>query len=92
MVFLARSACGIFSTIFVLRSPQLIIATAELCASRWAADSAQSLLVIYLKWQLLVAVNINTQTQNWCDFAREVSLVATPFLRQIVSELLPAEV
>ena len=51
------------------------------------SDGAQSLLVIYPKWQLVVAVNINTQTQNWCDFAREVSLVTKPFLRQIAPEL-----
>lgn len=51
------------------------------------SDGAQSLLVIYPKWQLVVAVNINTQTQNWCDFAREVSLLTKPFLRQIAPEL-----
>lgn len=51
------------------------------------SDGAQSLLVIYPKWQLVVAVNINSQTQNWCDFAREVSLVTKPFLRQIAPEL-----
>jgi serine beta-lactamase-like protein LACTB, mitochondrial len=54
------------------------------------SDGAQSLLVIYPKWQLVVAVNINTQTQNWCDFAREVSLLTKPFLHQIAPELLPA--
>lgn len=51
------------------------------------SDGAQSLLVIYPKWQLVVAVNINTQTKNWCDFAREVSLLTKPFLRQIAPEL-----
>ena len=51
------------------------------------SDGAQSLLVMYPKWQLVVAVNINTQTQNWCDFAREVSLLTKPFLRQLAPEL-----
>ncbi len=51
------------------------------------SDGAQSLLVIYPKWQLVVAVNINTQTQNWCEFAREVSLLTKPFLWQVAPQL-----
>ncbi|OBP16338.1 hypothetical protein A5320_02705 [Rheinheimera sp. SA_1] len=52
------------------------------------SDGAQSLLVIYPKWQLVVAVNINTQTQNWCEFAHEVSQLTKPFLRQVAPELM----
>lgn len=51
------------------------------------SDGAQSLLVIYPKWQLVVAVNINTQTTQWCDFAREVSRLTKPFLQTVAPEL-----
>ena len=55
------------------------------------SDGAQSLLVIYPKWQLVVAVNINTQTAQWCDFARQVSRLTKPFLQTVAPEVfLPA--
>ncbi|WP_271008763.1 serine hydrolase domain-containing protein [Paucibacter sp. B51] len=52
------------------------------------SDGAQSLLIIYPQWDLVVAANINTQTADWCDFAREVSQLTKPFLRQLAPDLL----
>jgi len=47
------------------------------------SDGAQSWLVIYPDYQLVLAMNTNTVKADFCDFAQQAAGILRPFLRQI---------
>ncbi len=51
------------------------------------SDGAQSWLVIYPQYQLVLAMNTNTVKENYCDFAGQAAAIVRPFMQQIAPEL-----
>lgn len=51
------------------------------------SDGAQSWLVIYPEYQLVLAMNTNTVTEDFCTFAGQAAAVVRPFMRQVAPEL-----
>ena len=51
------------------------------------SDGAQSWLVVYPEYQLVLAMNTNTVKENYCDFAGQAAAIVRPFMRQIAPEL-----
>lgn len=47
------------------------------------SDGAQSWLVIYPDYQLVLAMNTNIVKEDYCDFALQAAEILRPFLRQI---------
>lgn len=47
------------------------------------SDGAQSWLVIYPDYQLVLAMNTNIVKEDFCDFARQAAGIVRPFLQQI---------
>lgn len=50
------------------------------------SDGAQSWLVLYPELQLVVAMNINTVKDSYCDFAGQAAEITKPFLQQIAPD------
>lgn len=51
------------------------------------SSGAQSWLVVYPDYQLVLAMNTNTVKENFCDFAVAAADIARPFLQQLAPEL-----
>lgn len=47
------------------------------------SDGAQSWLVVYPDYQLVLAMNTNTVKEDYCDFAGQAAAIIKPFLRQL---------
>lgn len=55
------------------------------------SDGAQSWLVVYPDYQLVVAMNTNTVKEDYCDFAGQAAAIVKPFLRQLDPSLFAAK-